>query len=84
MAITLELPPEIEASLAAQARARGLRLDAYVESLLKQQAATEHPGRAMSLEQFEAELDALAQGSEKLPYLPPEAVTRESFYQDHD
>ena len=28
MAITLELPPDIEASLAAQARARGLRLDA--------------------------------------------------------
>ncbi len=84
MAITLELSPEIEANLAAQARARGLRLDAFVESLLKQQAATEDPERTMSLEQFEAELDALAQGSEKLPYLPPEALTRETFYQDHD
>lgn len=84
MAITLELSPEIEASLAAQARSRGLRLDAYVESLLKHQAATELPERTMSLEQFDAELDALAQGSEKLPYLPPGAVTRESFYQDHD
>jgi len=40
MAITLELPPEIEARLAAQAQARGLRLDAYLEGLLKQQAAT--------------------------------------------
>jgi len=30
------------------------------------------------------ELDALAQGSDKLPYLPPAALTRESFYQDHD
>jgi len=39
---------------------------------------------ATSLEQFEAELDALAQGSDKLPYLPPAALTRESFYQDHD
>ena len=29
-------------------------------------------------------LDALAQGSDKLPYLPPAALTRESFYQDHD
>ena len=38
----------------------------------------------ISLEQFDAELDALAQGSDKLPYLPPEALTRESFYQDHD
>ena len=84
MAITLELPPDIKASLEAQARARGLRLDAYVESLLKQHAKTEHPAPTLSLEQIEAELDAFAQGSEKLPYLPPEALTRESFYQDHD
>jgi len=84
MAITLELTPEIEASLEAQARARGLRLDAYVESLLMRQAETQHPARTMSLEQVEAELDALAEGSEKLPYLPLEAVKRESLYQDHD
>jgi hypothetical protein len=84
MSITLELTPEIEASLEAQARARGLRLDAYVESLLKQQATTGHPERTLSLEQVEAELDALAEGSDKLPYLPPETVKRQSFYQDHD
>jgi len=84
MAITLELPPEIEARLAAQAQARGLRLDTYVESVLRQQAATQHPQYPMSVEQFEAELDGLARGSERLPYLPPEALTRESFYRDHD
>jgi hypothetical protein len=38
----------------------------------------------ISREQFEAELDALAEGSDKLPYLPPEALARESFYQDRD
>ena len=38
----------------------------------------------MSLEKFEAELDALAENSEKLPDLAPEAVTRESFYHAHD
>ena len=84
MAITLELPPDIEAALATQACARGLRLNAYLESVLKQQAATERPACTMSLEQFDAELDGLAQGSEQLPYLPPEALTRESFYRDHD
>jgi len=83
MAITLELPPEIEARLAAQAQACGLRLDAYLEGLLKQQAATQGPQHPMSPEQFQAELDGLAQGSEGLPYLPPEALTRESFYRDH-
>jgi len=38
----------------------------------------------MTLEPFEAELDALAADSEALPYLPAEALTRERFDQDHD
>jgi len=83
MAITLELPPEVEAGLAAQARALGLELDAYLEVLLKQHASMKRPGQ-LSLQEFDAELDALAGGSEKLPYLPPEALTRETYYQDHD
>lgn len=83
MAITLELPPEVEARLVAEAKAHGLRLDAYVQSLLKQQVAVKRPDQ-LSLQEFDAELEALTQGSEKLPYLPPEALTRESYYQDHD
>jgi hypothetical protein len=84
MAITLNLPPEVEASLAAQARALGLRLNAYVQTLLEQQAGIRRAEQTINLEQFEAELDALAQGSDKLQYLPAAALTRESFYQDHD
>ena len=84
MAITLILPPEVEASLAAQARALGLQLNSYVQTLLEQQAGMGRAEQATNLEQFEAELDALAQGSDKLPYLPPAALTRESLYQDHD
>ena len=34
MAITLNLPPEVEASLAARARALGIELHAYVQTLL--------------------------------------------------
>ncbi len=84
MAITLNLPPEIEASLATQARTLGLQLNAYVQTLLEQQAGMGRAEQTINLEQFEAELDALAQGSDKLPYLPPAALSRESFYQDHD
>ena len=40
MAITLNQPPEVEASLAARARALGVELDAYVQTLLQQQAAS--------------------------------------------
>jgi hypothetical protein len=74
MAITLNLPPEVEASLAAQARALGLQLNSYVQTLLEQQAGMGRADQAINLEQFEAELDALAQGSDKLPYLPAAAL----------
>jgi hypothetical protein len=84
MAITLNLPPEVEASLAAQARALGLQLNFYVQTLLEQQAGMGRREQTINVEQFEAELDALAQGSDQLPYLPPAALTRETFYQDHD
>jgi hypothetical protein len=84
MAIALNLPPEVEASLAAQARALGLQLNSYVQTLLEQQAGMGRAEQTLNLEQFDAELDALARGSDKLHYLPPAALTRESFYQDHD
>ena len=83
MAITLELPPEVEAGLAAQAQAPGLELDAYLEVLLRRHALMKRPGQ-LSLQEFDDELDALARGSETLPYLPPEALTRDTYYQDHD
>ena len=84
MAITLNLPPAVEASLAAQARTLGLQLNSYVQALLEKQVGMGRGEQTINLEQFEVELDALAQGSDKLPYLPPAALTRESFYQDHD
>ena len=84
MAIALDLPPEVEASLAAQAQALGLQLNSHVQSLLERQAGMGRTEQATKLEQFKAELDALARGSKKLPYLPPAAPTREGSYQDHD
>jgi Arc/MetJ-type ribon-helix-helix transcriptional regulator len=38
----------------------------------------------MNLAEFEATLDALADGSERLPVLPPEATTRAGIYRDHN
>jgi len=36
------------------------------------------------LAEFEATLDALAEGSESLPVLPPAATTRAGIYRNHD
>jgi hypothetical protein len=47
--------------------------------LIEQSAALDsHAG--LSLQEFEAGMDALAEGSEQLPVLPPEAYSRESIY----
>ena len=43
MTITLELPPEAEANLVAQAKARGLSLDAFLGTIIKTQAAAVEP-----------------------------------------
>lgn len=39
MTIRLELPPETEATLVAQAKARGLSLDAFLQTIITTQAA---------------------------------------------
>ena len=83
MTIKLELKPEVEASLVARARARGVTLDTYLQSVLEQIGENEDTPRA-SLEEFKATLDALAEMGRNLPPLPSAAFSRESIYQDHD
>jgi hypothetical protein len=83
MTVRLELKPDIEANLAAQARARGVPLDAYLQGVIEDLARPEaaHPA---SLQDLEATLDALAEMGRDLPHLPPSALSRESIYRDHD
>jgi hypothetical protein len=83
MTITLEFSPELEARLIMQARARGIEVAAYVRTLIEQAIALQARSR-LTFDEFRAALDALAEGSEKLPALPSEAFTRESIYHHHD
>jgi len=87
MQITVEIPD----NFAAQVLARGLAPESYVEGLIAEQAATlgafgstPELGSELSLEEFNASLDALARYSNKIPSLPIEAFTRENFYEDRD
>lgn len=81
MEIRVNIPDE----LAAQARARGLRLEAYVEEMLAQQvqAQTARTRQLGTPEEIRAWLDSLAQFSDKIPPLPA-TISREWIYQDHD
>ncbi len=84
--IQIELRPEVEARLTAEARARGVEVRAYVESLLEEAVAARAVSarRQPTPEEMRAFFEAMSAGSEKIPQLPDEAFQRESFYQDHD
>ena len=81
MVVTINIPDE----LAAEARARGLSPEVYVQQILAHQLAA-RPNeiqRPRTPEEIRAWLDSLAQFSEKIPPLP-EIISREWLYQDHN
>jgi hypothetical protein len=80
MRITITIPDE----LAAEVRSRGVTPETYVEQLLAEKvvptpAEISTEERLADLERFFAEMAVF---SKKLPSLPDEAFTRESFYRD--
>lgn len=81
MEIRVNIPDEI----AAQARARGLEPEVYVEELLAQKVGTRSAAirKARTPDEIRTWLDSLAQFSDKIPPLP-ETISREWIYQDHD
>lgn len=83
MTIRVELNPETEARLIAEARAKGLPLEKAAEELLKEALATRPLARGqLRVEDFHRMLEAMAEGSERLPDLPTESFSRASFYED--
>jgi hypothetical protein len=83
MTIQVEVSPEVEARLAAQAEARGMALEAYASKILEENLPVHRSrGGLLTDESIEEITRVLTHGSEKLPVLPPEATERESFYED--
>jgi hypothetical protein len=83
----IQLQPEIEAQLAAEAQALSLTPEGYAEQLIAESiTATPLYVREpeLSMEEFDASLDRLTRYSNKIPALPIDAFSRESFYEGHD
>lgn len=80
MRVTVTIPDQI----VIEAQARGLPVEVYVQNLVEEAGrkslSSSHSPRAP--EQIEAFFEAMAEGSRRLPALPTESFTRESFYQD--
>jgi hypothetical protein len=83
MTIQVELRPETRARLAADAQARGIRLEEYAGALLDEAVASVGTGSGkLSTGDAQQMLREIAEGSEELPQIPTSAFTRESFYED--
>jgi len=80
MQVTVDIPDDF----AAQIEASGHTPEGYIRSLIEDavRSAAIPPARPkMGMPEF---VRAMSANSERIPQLPDEAFTRESFYQDHD
>jgi hypothetical protein len=83
MSIVININPEAQAELTRLAAARGVPPEAYAATLLEEAVRT-GTSKKLTTEQLDHTLRELAQFSAKIPFLPDEAFSRESLYQDHD
>lgn len=83
--MNVRLTPHSEELLREElARGRFHTPEEVIERALESLSEQERANRVVDLIEFDAILDALAEGSEALPSLPDEALTRQSIYQHHD
>ena len=78
MRVTVELKPEVEASLIAQARAKGLPLDRYIQTLIEQLASPS--AQAMTPKEREQAFDEWADSVQVPVGVREEAFHRENWY----
>ena len=80
MRIQLQLSSNLMERLSAEAKARGVRLEDYAETLLREAIATHTtPQEHLSLVELHRMLSAIAECAERLPKIPRSAFTRESL-----
>jgi hypothetical protein len=84
MTLTIRFTPEEESRIRWEAAQSGLKPADYLHGLIIQNLPPPvEPAKELTDEEWEELFDKLAEGSEELPVLPPEAFTREYIYGDH-
>ena len=78
MSIVIELPPEIEASLAEQAAAQGISLPQYLHRLLESQVSL--PAKLANAAERANFWRQSVQGLPRTPPLSDRAIARETIY----
>jgi hypothetical protein len=83
MTVTLNLKPELEAGLFAQAQASGMTVEEYVLSVVEGAALPTMP-KTLSAEERAAALEAWSAGHRPTPPLSDYAVSRDAIYKGRD
>ena len=81
MEIRVDVTPQMEAGLLAQARTQGMSLDAYVQSVIERIAA-ERVQRISLLKSLKPGWMSRRQHRMICPVLPSEAFTRDAIYEE--
>ena len=79
MSVILDLSPEIEAELLAEAQAHGMTVEEFVASLV---GRTPPKPKAMTPAERAAAFEAWAASHPSTPPLSDEAISREAIYKD--
>ena len=84
MTVTLNLTPEIEAGLLAQAQAEGLTLEQFLDRAVRSLARPDTPAIPQVSEEWTRSFDAWvhSHNQDNLPILSDEAISREFIYRD--
>lgn len=83
MATEFEVRPEIADKLARAAKARGVTVDELLQEVLNKLEPPPDGLTEASLEEFERDMDLLAEGLDQLPAYRG-THSREDIYLDHD
>ena len=90
MTVTIDLPPDIEAGLLAQAQAEGLPVSEYLRNLVHGRLASKAAGLAspsaheLPAEEWVRRFEAWTRShaADDLPLLSDEDISRESIYRE--
>jgi hypothetical protein len=87
MTVTLDLKPEVEQRIAAEAKARGLSVQTYILKVLEKDAANGETSFALTATPQEWKKAFLEWVNTERPEHPPisdDAISRESIYRERE
>lgn len=82
MTVTLNLKPELEAGVLAQAQAASLSVEAYLEKVVEERLGVSMAKHRLSAHEWTRQFEEWANSFPEAPPIPDEALSRENLYPD--